>query len=107
MLFVFCVETDKAKNKEHLFVFATTMACWGILGEKDVAINCGFFTRLKLKWKYRKVCRITKISKKEKEIAINIPELLEFMRGPACESCGPNFRFGDIYDAFYNETGQK
>lgn len=101
-----CFINFDPKNKEHLFILANTMACWGILGEKDIALDCGFFARLKFAWKYRKVCNIKKINKKERENAINVPEVLEYMRGPACESCGPSFRFGDIYDAFYNEKGQ-
>ena len=87
-------------NKEHLFVMAITMACWNILGEREVAIDDGLFSRIKLNRRYKRTCKIGK-AKKIEEIFVDVEELLEFMRGPACEVCGNEFTFGDIYDAYY------
>lgn len=91
-------------NKEHLFVMAITMACWNILGEREVAIDDGLFSRIKLNRRYGKICKIGK-AKKTEEIFVDVEELLEFMRGPACEVCGNEFTFGDIYDAYYARKG--
>lgn len=90
-----------AKNKEHLFVVAVAMACWGILGERPIAADCGFFARWKLSRRYKDVSKIYS-AKKEEAIFVDVEELLDYMRGTACELCGDDFRFGDIYDAYYN-----
>lgn len=94
------------KNDEHKFVLSVTTACWNLLGERNVAIDSGFIVRKKLGWKYRKLCKIEKTEKNE-EIVVDIEELLEFMRGPACQMCGLNFSFADIYNEYYNERNNK
>ena len=88
------------QNKEHLFVMAVTMACWNILGEREVAIDGSVFARHALSKKYKKICKIGKAEKEE--IFVDVSELLEFMRGYACQICGENFTFGDIYDEYYS-----
>ena len=91
-------------NKEHLFVMSVTMACWNLLGEREVAIDDGMFARRALSKRYKKICKIGKAGDDEK-IFIDIPEMLEFMRGPACQMCGDSFTFGDIYDKYYSGKG--
>ena len=91
-------------NKEHLFVMSVTMACWNLLGEREVAIDDGVFARHALSKKYKKLCKIGK-AKDEEEVFVDVPELLEFMRGHACQICGVNFTFGDIYDEYYSGKG--
>jgi hypothetical protein len=91
-----------SKNKEHLFVLALTMACWHILGEKQVAVDCNTFARRRLTKKYHELCEIDK-AREDDLVFINVPEMLEFMREHAENLCGKNFTFGDIYDAYYNE----
>ena len=88
------------QNKEHLFVMSVTIACWNILGEKEIAIDGNIFARIALNKKYRKTCKIEK-AKKEETVFVDVPEMLEFMRGHACKLCGDTFTFGDIYDAYY------
>lgn len=94
------------KNDEHKFVLSVATACWNILGAKNIAIDSGFFTRKKLGWKYRKLCKIEK-TKKDEKVVVDIQELLEFMRGAACALCGINFSFADIYNEYYNERNNK
>lgn len=94
------------KNKEHLFVLSVTTACWSILGERNIALDTNMLTRMRFGWKYRKLCKIKKTTGKEEKI-IDIEELLEFMRGPACQVCGLNFSFADIYDEYYNERNKR
>jgi hypothetical protein len=89
-------------NKEHLFVMAVTMACWSILGEKEIAIDCGVIARAKLSKKYKSICSIKKALNNE-QVYVDVPEMLEFMRKTACDLCGEEFNFGKIYDAYYGE----
>lgn len=88
-------------NKEHLYVLAVTMACWSILGEKPVSVDQNLFRRVKLNKKYKNVCKIAETKKDEMHI-VDVCELLEFMRWYACETCGEEFTFGDIYDTYYS-----
>ena len=90
-----------SKNKEHLYVLAITMTCWNILGEREVAIDDGLLARIALNKKYKKICKIDKAQDYE-NIFVDVEEMLEFMRGPACDLCGDQFTFGDIYDAYYS-----
>jgi hypothetical protein len=92
-------------NKEHLFVLAVTMACWNILGEKEVAIDQNLFRRAKLNKKYKNTCKIAETKKDELHV-VDVDELLEFMRGSACQSLGDEFTFGEIYDAYYAEESR-
>ena len=87
-------------NKEHQFILAVTMACWNILGEKQVAIDDNIFARITLNKKYKNLGGIKKTTKDE--LSIDVDEILEYMRGAACEICGDQFTFGDIYDAYYS-----
>lgn len=89
------------QNKEHQFIMAVTMACWNILGEREIAIDDGLLARIRLNKKYHKTCKIDK-AKDDEQVFVDAEELLEFMRGHACQLCGENFTFGDIYDAYYS-----
>ena len=89
-------------NKEHLFVMSVTMACAGVLGDREVAVDCGLLARKALNKQYQNSRKIGK-ARDDEDKYIDVPEMLEFMRGPACESCGVEFTFGDIYDAYYNK----
>lgn len=93
-------------NKEHQFVLAVTMACWNILGEREVAIDDNMFSRAMLNKRYKRTCKIGK-ARKDEDKYIDIEELLEFMRGPACQVCGDQFTFGDIYDAYYDRKDKR
>jgi hypothetical protein len=45
-------------------------------------------------------------AEKDEEGVVDIPEMLEFMRGPAKELCGEDFTFGDIYREYYTKKGE-
>lgn len=92
---------DKS-NKEHLFVIAVTMACWNILGGRSIAIDADIWTRRRLSKRYKQICKIEALTDNDENV-IDIEELLEYMRGPACQTCGEAFSFADIYDEYYNE----
>lgn len=101
-----CYSGFDHKNEEHLFILALTVACSGVLGDRDIAIDGSAWARMRLHAKYRKAVNIYKLSKKD-DIVINIEELIEGLRGYACSVCGEDFRFGDIYHAFYCEGENK
>lgn len=88
-------------NKEHKFLIHIVNACYNILGAKDVAIDVGPFTRGTIGRECRAVGKIRKI-KKEENVFVSVPEIIEFMREYACELCGAEFTFGDIYDEYYS-----
>lgn len=88
------------KDEEHLLVLSVTMACYNILGEKPIAIDGSAWVRRKLAAKYKKDVSIIK-NKTTDDKQIDVGEVLEGLRGWACSMCGEDFRFGDIYRAYY------
>lgn len=89
------------KNLEHKFVVHIVNACYGILGEKEVAIEAGPFTRGTISRECRALGKIRKV-RPEEEKFVDVVDLLEFMRGYACELCGEDFTFGEIYNKYYS-----
>lgn len=92
------------KDDEHLFVVAVAAACASILGDRNLAIDGPMGVRRRLAAKYKK--SITIVKNKGEGMQIDVPEFLEGLRGYACELCGAEFRFGDIYHAYYCEEGE-
>ena len=92
------------KNEEHLLVVAVAAACINILGDKSIAIDGPMGIRRRLAAKYKKSATIVK--NKDEGMQIDVPEFLEGLRGYACELCGNEFRFGDIYHKYYCEEGK-
>lgn len=92
------------KNEEHLLVVAVAAACVGILGDRNLAIDGPMGIRRRLAAKYKK--SITIVKNKGEDAQIDVPEFLEGLRGYACELCGNEFKFGDIYRAYYCEEGE-
>ena len=90
-----CFKNFNPTNEEHLCVLAVTAACSGILGDRDVHLDCGPFARRILARQYRGTCTIGKLTKDD-NIVIDICELIEYMH-PACDG----FDFADIYKAYY------
>lgn len=89
------------KNMEHKFVVHVINSCYNILGDRDVVMDAGPLTRRAISRECRAFGKIRKV-KPDEEKFVNVEELLEFMRGYACELCGVNFTFGDIYNAYYS-----
>jgi hypothetical protein len=92
------------KDEEHLLVVAVAAACVSILGDRNLAIDGPIGIRRRLAAKYKK--SVTIVKNKGEDAQIDVPEFLEGLRGYACELCGPEFRFGDIYHAYYCEEGE-
>lgn len=90
------------KNEEHLFLLAVTMACSGILGDREVAIDGPMGGRRRLAAKYKKTTRIVKNACLEDK-QIKVVEFLEGLRPYAKELCGSEFSYADIYHAYYAE----
>lgn len=88
-------------NLEHKFVIHVINACYNILGSRDVAIDVGPLTRGSIARECSSFGKVKKVQKDE-QIFVDVPELLEFMRGHACDMCGDGFSFGDIYKEYYS-----
>ena len=88
-------------NGDHKLVLAVTMACWGILGSRDVAIDDNIFTRIKLSRRYKKLCKIRKTRKTDEKI-IDIKELIPKIYQHA-KNMGENVRLEAIYNEYYKE----
>lgn len=93
-------------NKEHQFIVAIANACFNILGEKELLVDLNMFQRKGLEKKYKSFNIIRK-PRGNPEKVVDVPDLLEYMRGAACDLCGTDFTFGDIYDAYYSGKEQK
>ena len=89
------------KNLEHRFVVHIVNACYNILGARDVVMDAGPLTRSTIARACRSFGKVRKI-REDETIFVDVPELLEFMRGTACELCGTEFTFGDIYNEYYS-----
>ena len=89
------------RNEEHLLVLAVTAACAGVLGDKVVTIDGPMGLRRRLAAKHKKSIEIKKNQGGYEQI--DVQEILDGLRGWACELCGPEFTFGDIYRKYYCE----
>jgi hypothetical protein len=92
------------KNKEHKFVIHLINACYCILGSKEIAMDANPFVRSVISRACGSFGKISKAQPNETKY-INIPDMLEDLRGQACEWCGVEFTFGDIYDEYYSGRG--
>ena len=88
-------------NKEHKFVIHIANACYSILGERDIAVDANTIARHSISRECRSFSKVRKMNNKAEKY-VDIPELLEYMRGTACDVCGEDFTFGDIYDEYYS-----
>jgi hypothetical protein len=88
-------------NTEHKFVVAIISACYSLLDNRKIAIDVGPLTRGAIARRFPAFGRIGKPREDETKF-VDVPELLEKMRGYANELCGEQFIFGDIYNAYYS-----
>jgi hypothetical protein len=94
------------KNLEHRFVVHIVNACYNILGARDVVMDAGPLTRSTIARACRSFGKVRKI-REDDTVFVDVPELLEFMRGAACELCGTEFTFGNIYNEYYSGKEEK
>lgn len=93
------------KDDEHKFVVAIINACYGVLGERTVAIETGPMTRGTIARKFSSLGKIRK-PRPDEDKFVDVAEMLEFMRPSAVSLCGEDFSFANIYKAYYErETG--
>ena len=100
-----CLKEFDPKDDEHLLVLSVAVACSGILGERPIALDCHKKAIRGFAKKYKKTVKIIQADEDE-TIVVDVPKMLEFMRGPAKEMCGEDFTFGDIYREYYAEKGE-
>jgi hypothetical protein len=88
-------------NLEHKYVVHIINACYNILGARPVVSDAGPLTRNSISRECDMFGKVRKARPEETQ-CVDVPELLEFMRGPACNLCGAEFTFGDIYNEYYS-----
>lgn len=89
------------KNRDHLLILRVALMAKDIYNY-PLSLKIGFWDSLILNWKMRKLSRRVPREKKL-DNEISIPELLEFMYPPVKEYIGENFKFSNIYNAFYRK----
>lgn len=87
-------------NKEYLLVLQVARGVGDVYGKK-VCIDVSKFQLWKLNRKLSKECRILQAKNCGDDYKINANTLLDYMREKAQKSCGEDFTFADIYNAFY------
>lgn len=89
------------KNRDHLLVLRVALMAKDIYNY-PLSLKIGFWDSLILNWKMRKLSRRVPREKKL-DNEINIPKMLEFMYPPVREYIGEDFKFSNIYNAFYRK----
>jgi hypothetical protein len=89
------------KNRDHLLILRVALMAKDIYNY-PLSLKIGFWDSLILNWKMRKLSRRVPREKKL-DNEISIPELLEFMYPPVREYIGEDFKFSNIYNAFYRK----
>lgn len=88
------------KNKDHLYILRTALLA------KDVhnfplKLKAGFWNWLVLNWRLRKLSRHIPREKNFDAESIDAQALIDFMYCGLKETMGEDFKFADIYNAFY------
>lgn len=89
------------KNRDHLLILRVALMAKDIYNY-PLSLKIGFWDSLILNWKMRKLSRRIP-REKELDSEINIPKMLEFMYPPVREYIGEDFKFSNIYNAFYRK----
>ena len=89
-----------AKNKDHLFVLGVARGASGAL-QKDLFIECSWWTLRKLNKKIPKSMRMKRANKDDANAAINTKDLIQFVRDVCAQSELGEVSFADIYDEYY------
>lgn len=89
------------KNKDHLYILRVAMIAKDVYNF-PLKLHTSFWNWLCLNWRIRKLSRRVPREKSEENL-IDATRLIDFMREPICEHMGADFKFGDIYNAFYRK----
>lgn len=89
------------KNRDHLLILRVALMAKDIYNY-PLSLKIGFWDSLILNWKMRKLSRRVPREKKL-DNGINIPKMVEFMYLPVREYIGEDFKFSNIYNAFYRK----
>ena len=92
------------KSKDHLYILRIAMMAKDTFNF-PLKLHTSFWNWLCLNWRMRKLSRRVPREKNEENAiyAIDVKELIEFMYPPIREYIGENFKFEDIYEAFYRK----
>ena len=87
------------KNKNHLLILRVALMAKDIYNF-PLSIKTSFWHWAMLNWKMRKLTRIVP-REKEKEINVEVQDLIDFMTPVLKQAIDENFEFANIYEAFY------
>ena len=89
------------KNKDHLYLLRIALIAKDAFNF-PLKIQTSFWKWLCLNWRMRKLSRrVPRV--KNREDVVDVQRLLDFMYNPIAEHMGNDFKFADIYDAFYRK----
>lgn len=89
------------KNKDHLYILRIAIIAKDIYNF-PLKLHTSFWNWFCLNWRMRKLSRRVPREKGEENL-IDTAQLIDFMREPISEYMGVDFKFGDIYNAFYRK----
>lgn len=87
------------KDKNHLLILRVALMAKDIYNF-PLSIKTNFWQWAMLNWRMRKLTRIVP-REKDKEINVNIQELIDFMTPVLKQAINEDFEFANIYEAFY------
>ena len=93
-------DLDK-RNRDHLLILRVALIAKDVYNF-PLFLNVNWWDALVLNWRMRKLSRRVPRAK-EAEEGVNVVTLLEFMYPPIKQHMGENFKFADIYGAFYGK----
>ena len=87
-------------NDEHIFLLNVAFSCWGLLGNKPVAVDTNWLQRSWLCHKYNKFSPIEKAASGVAGIDMNT--LIEGLKGISFKEFGTVFSLSEINEEYYN-----
>ena len=92
------------KDKEHMYILRVALIARDLY-DFPIEIDASWWDIFCLNWKLRKgFNKVKKYRLKEgvnDSNGVNVPIMLDTMRGDAVECCGEDFTFANIYEAYY------
>lgn len=89
------------KNKEHLYMLRIALTARDIY-QMPVEIDCSWWDYVCVNWKIRKGFNKVKHANARSTQGIRTYEVLDFMRPDGICRLGEQFKFSDIYCAYYD-----
>lgn len=89
------------KNQDHLYLLRVALIAKDLFNF-PLKLKGGFWNWLCLNWRMRKLSRHVSMAK-DFENAIDVNKILDFMKAALSEQVGEDFKFANIYNAYYRK----